>query len=84
MGKINVLHLGAAVGITGALYALFLGLISMWWNWGSDLVFTLGSYYIGYAPTLAGTLVGTLWLLVDGFIAGVLIAFIYNKFQSRG
>ncbi len=81
--KINVLHLGYALGITGALYALFLGIVAWLYSWGADLVFALSSYYIGYAPTLGGALIGTLWVLVDGFIAGVLIAVFYNLFQQK-
>ncbi len=32
-----------------------------------------------YGPTLAGAFVGMLWAFVDGYIAGIVIAWIYNR-----
>ena len=80
--KCEPIPLGVGIGVILAVYAFLLGLIAMWWNWGTALVTTLGSLYIGYEPSFLGSIIGALWAFVDGFIAGVVIAWIYNKFQK--
>ena len=80
--KCDVLALGLGIGVLAAAYALFLGLAAWWFNWGTELLVTLSSLYIGYAPTFLGSIIGAIWAFVDGFIAGVVIAWVYNKFQK--
>ena len=38
----------------------------------------IASVYIGYSTTLAGTIVGSIWAFIDGFIFGALLAYFYN------
>ena len=80
--KCDVLALGLGIGIILAVYAFLLGLIAWWWDWGTTLVLGISSLYIGYAPTFLGSIIGAIWAFVDGFIAGVVIAWVYNKFQK--
>lgn len=40
----------------------------------------LGRFYLGYKVAWWGSFVGLVWGFVDGFIAGLLIAWIYNMF----
>jgi hypothetical protein len=46
--------------------------------WGADFVKTFGSLYVGFGPSLSGAFFGLLWGLFDGFLAGFIIAGIYN------
>ena len=76
--KLAVCSFGCAVGVTWAIGVLILGLAAWLTGWGYMMVSILGSVYIGYAATFWGTVIGTIWALVDGFIGGVIVAAIYN------
>ena len=80
--KCDVFALGLGIGILFAAYAFLLGLSALVFDWGTELVEIMGKLYIGYAPTFLGSIIGAIWAFVDGFIAGVVIAWIYNKFQK--
>jgi len=56
---------GLAGAITGSYMVAFVNVI--------------GSVYPGYAPTYIGSVIGGVWALLDGAIAGGLLAYIYNK-----
>ncbi len=70
--------LGVAFGILWALYVAFLAVTAMF-GWGTALVTTLSSLYIGYSASIVGAVVGALWAFVDGYIAGTVIAWVYNR-----
>lgn len=38
----------------------------------------LGSFYLGYAPTAVGAIIGGIYALVDGAIGGYVVAYVYN------
>ena len=80
--KCEPIPLGVGIGVILAVYAFLLGLIAMWWDWGTAIVTTMSSLYIGYDATFLGSIIGAIWAFVDGFIAGVVIAWVYNKFQK--
>ncbi|MEE9487726.1 MAG: bacteriophage holin [Candidatus Brocadiales bacterium] len=81
--KLNVKALGLAAGIVWSFYVILAGLMAAFLDWGTPFVEIMGSFYIGYAPTLVGSLIGGVWAVVDGAVAGVLIALVYNKFASE-
>ena len=78
MSKFSPNALGIAIGILWAAYVLFCGIIAMF-GWGIALVDAFSSLYIGYGPSVFGAIIGALWGFVDGYIAGVVIAWLYNK-----
>ncbi len=41
---------------------------------GTVLVNLIASLYIGFAPTLPGSILGALWGLIDRLIGGVVLA----------
>lgn len=49
---------------------------------GTALVNLIASLYIGFAPTLPGSILGAIWGLFDGFIGGVVLAWTYNQLQK--
>lgn len=81
--KVYVHILGCAVGITWGLGLLLLGILGMLFGYGIDMITVLSSIYVGYAPTIGGTLLGVVWALIDGYIAGALFAWIYNMLVAR-
>lgn len=80
--KLNVWSLGLALGIVWGLGMFITGLITMWCDgaWGADFVAGMGSIYIGFKATWGGSFLGLIWGFVDAFIAGVIIAWLYNCF----
>jgi hypothetical protein len=79
--KLAVMPLGLAIGLLWGLSVLVTGLITtLHGGWGVDFVTAMGSMYIGYDNTIAGSVIGGIWGFVDGFIGGALIALFYNWF----
>ena len=77
MTKFSPNALGIAIGVLWAFYVLFCGIIAMF-GWGIELVDAISSLYIGYGPSVLGAIIGAVWGFVDGYIAGVVIAWLYN------
>ncbi len=80
---LGVISFGLALALTSAVFTFVLGLMAAFFGWGLVIVQVLASLYIGYAPTFVGTIAGAVWAFVDGFIAGVMIAWLYNRFLRR-
>jgi len=77
---LGVISFGLALGVTSAIFVLLLGIMAALFGWGLQLAAVLSSLYIGFGPTFVGTIAGTVWAFVDGFVAGVMIAWFYNRF----
>ena len=78
MNKLNAKALALGCGISWGVYMLLLGWIAGWWDWGTSIVTTLSSLYIGFDPTFTGGIVGGIWGFFDGAIGGAIVAWIYN------
>ena len=78
MNTCQPVPLGVAIGALGAIYVGFLGISAMF-GWGTALVDSLSSLYIGYSASVGGAIVGAVWGFADGFIAGYVIAWVYNQ-----
>lgn len=81
MCKCQPFALGVAIGATWALGVGLLGLLAMF-GWGTAFVDLFGSVYIGYAASIPGIIIGFIWALIDGFVAGALVGWIYNRVAS--
>ena len=77
MNRCQPLALGVAIGVLWALYVALLAIAAMF-DWGTALVSSMASLYLGYSASIMGAFVGAIWASVDGFIAGVVIAWVYN------
>jgi len=77
MTKLQPLALGVAFGVLWAFYVVCAGIMAMF-GWGAGLVSALASFYIGYGASIVGALIGGVWAFIDGFVAGAIIAWIYN------
>ena len=82
MQKISVKAFALAWGISFGLYALLLGWLAAF-GWGDKIVDILSSFYIGYAPTFLGGIIGGVWAFFDGAIGGAIMALIYNAFVKQ-
>jgi hypothetical protein len=76
--RIQPVPLGIALGVTWALGVFFAGIFAMF-GWGVAVVDLMASFYIGYGASIPGAIIGAIWALVDGFVCGVVIAWIYNR-----
>jgi len=72
------LQLGLTAGILWAFCVLSLGLMATFLKWGKLMVSVLGSVYIGYTSTVAGSMVGMVWAFFDGLVGGAIFACLYN------
>jgi hypothetical protein len=77
MNKLQPVPLGVAFGVLWAIGVFGVGITAMF-NWGGGIVTGLGTFYIGYGPSILGAIIGAIWAFVDGLVAGVIVAWIYN------
>jgi hypothetical protein len=79
--RLRVRALGLAVGIVWALGVL---VATLWliWSGQAEGGLLIKKLYPGYDVTYLGALVGIIWGFVDGFVAGALIAWLYNQFHK--
>ncbi len=81
--KVHILSLGLAMGVLWGACMLFMGLMVLWFGWGTGFMELVSEWYIGFAATLPGVILGTFWGFVDGFVGGGLLAGLYNFFQEK-
>ena len=79
MAKLDIRAFGLAVGFTWGIGVFAMALLAANFDWGTKMVVGLGSFYLGYEPTIGGSFVGLAWGLVDGTIAGIVVSWLYNK-----
>lgn len=83
--KLNVKALGLAFALIGGGCLFFVGLGNLIWpGYGTALLELAASVYPGYnaGPSLGQVILGTLYGLVDWFIAGLIVAWLYNAFAA--
>jgi hypothetical protein len=77
---LGVVSFGLAVGLTWAIMVFVLGLLAAFLGWGVPIAGVLASLYVGFGPTFIGSIAGAVWAFVNGLVAGLLIAWFYNRF----
>lgn len=81
--KLHVRSFGLACGI---LIGLALFLITWWIILTKGLsreTTIVGQFYIGYNISPLGSLIGLVWGFVEGWLGGMLFAWLYNRFAGR-
>ena len=84
--KLNIKALCFASGILWATAILILGVANMIWPpYGGAFLQIIASIYPGYhaVASVGSVIVGALYALVDGAIAGLLFGWLYNIFSSK-
>ena len=79
MAKLDARAMGISVGILWSLCVMFVGFTAMTLDWGTAFVEVFSSFYLGYEPTVLGSVIGAAWGACDGFLGGFVIAWLYNK-----
>ena len=83
--KLSIKGLAIASAILWASALLFTGIGNLIWpGYGHDFLEAMSSIYPGYKVDsgISGVITGTLYALVDGGIAGALLAWLYNLFAE--
>jgi hypothetical protein len=80
-GMVDAKALALTLGVVWGGGVFLLGLLAAFLDWGVPMVELLGSVYLGYGPTVSGSLIGLLWAFVDGAVGGVILAWGYNHFS---
>lgn len=79
--RLSPLALGLSLGVVWGLSLLVMGLIACYYSYGQPFVMAVSTLYLGYEPTVMGSVIGGLIGFVDAFIGGVIIAWFYNLFS---
>lgn len=74
---------GLAAGILWGLGVLVTGLAAALFGYGIQFVNVVGSFYIGYAPTVVGSIIGGVWGFFDALIGGFVFALLYNFLTKK-
>jgi hypothetical protein len=80
--KLHPWALGMSIGLLWGLSILLMGLMAHYLEYGVEFVSSVGTLYIGYEKTILGSFIGGGFGFLDGFIMGVLIAWLYNCFSG--
>lgn len=79
--KLSPVGLGLSLGVLWGLSLFVMGLLAHYYAYGHPFVAGIGTLYLGYEPSLRGSIIGGVIGLIDGFITGFLIAWLYNRFS---
>jgi tetrahydromethanopterin S-methyltransferase subunit G len=77
--KLSPRALGLSMGIIFGLIVFIMGLAETYLGYGAGFVNLFVTLYPGFKAGFIGSIIGGLWGLVDGFVCGILIAWVYNK-----
>lgn len=79
--KLSPVGLGLSLGVLWGLSILGLGLSVYFHSYGKPFVEAMSAFYIGYMPSVKGSILGGLIGFVHAFITGFLVAWLYNCFS---
>lgn len=85
--KLNLKAFALTAGILWAAAMLLTGLANLIWSgYGVAFLQLMASLYPGYHAdgTFLDLVVGTLYALVDGAVAGLVFGWLYNVFAAKG
>jgi hypothetical protein len=83
--RLHVIAFSLSAGIIWGAVLLLVTLANVIWpTYGHAFLQSVVSIYPGYHPgSILSVIIGTLYGLVDGAIAGALFAWVYNLFARR-
>jgi hypothetical protein len=80
--KLSPFAFGMSLGLVWGLSVFVTGLMAYYLSYGKPFVMAMSAMYIGYEPSVMGSLIGGAFGFVDGLIGGALIALFYNGFSQ--
>ncbi|MDD5495650.1 MAG: bacteriophage holin [Candidatus Omnitrophica bacterium] len=82
MAKLDAKAFGLACGIIWGALMFIMGMADVYSTWGDRFGSVMASVYIGYSPTIVGSIIGGVWGFIDAGIGGAVLAWLYNKFAK--
>ena len=82
MAKLDVKAFGLATGLVWGSAMFILGIVNMAGSWGHGIQELMATLYIGYRPTILGSVLGGVWGFFDAGIGGMIMAWLYNKMSK--
>jgi tetrahydromethanopterin S-methyltransferase subunit F len=76
---LQVRAFGLAVGLVWGVIILGVSLLVTIKGAGGEHLSRLGLLYPGYRVTYWGSVIGFVWSVIYGFLAGALLAWVYNR-----
>jgi hypothetical protein len=79
--KLSIKGLALAAGVFWGGMVLLVAIANAWWGYGAAFLTLVDSLYPGYhaGTGIASIFVGTIYALLDGLVAGTILAWLYNK-----
>lgn len=74
---------GLSLGIFGGLAIAVYSLLCAYTGYGIEIETYLEALLPGYSLTLAGGIVGVVWVFSIGYLSGSILAWIYNKLAKN-
>jgi hypothetical protein len=81
--KLNVKAFALAFGLMWGFGLFFLTWWIMMFDGATNEMTFIGHVYRGYTVSPAGSVIGLLWALIDGWIGGAIFAWLYNLIAAR-
>lgn len=78
--RISPVALGLALGTLWGVSVLIMGLLAYAYMYGQPFVATMGNLYVGYVPSIKGSIIGGILGFINAFITGFLVGWLYNLF----
>jgi hypothetical protein len=78
---LNATKLGIAGGIVWGVSMLIFTLLSFYTGYAQPFLVLMASVYPGYTISLWGSIIGLIYGFIDAFIGFFLLAWIYNKLK---
>jgi len=79
MAKFDAKAFGISCGVIWGVAMFFLGICDIFSAWGCGITKIMATLYIGYQPTILGSVIGAVWGFVDAGVGGFVFALLYNK-----
>jgi hypothetical protein len=83
MARLDVKAFGFALGVVWGGLMFILGIADMLYFWGNTWGRMMTIIYVGYSPTVFGSIVGAAWGFVYSSLLGFAIALMYNRFVEE-
>jgi hypothetical protein len=85
--KLNVKAMAFGIGIVWGAAVLLTGIANLLWTgYGTIFLQCMASVYPGYkaSGSIGDLIIGVAYAVVDGGIFGLLLAWLYNRFLTKG
>lgn len=82
--RLSPIRLGLSFGVIWGFSLFIMGMLAYLYAYGNPFVAAIGSLYLGYEPSIKGSIIGGAIGFIDAFITGFLIGWLYNLFGCCG